>query len=311
MPAGMRKFTLILFVAACEPAAVSSAPDLAPARPPAETDFWSAFETQSYADLPSVRSGLQAAYDANPKDPETTLLLGHANLWTLAEFGRDPRDPSALPSRATDALRYFTEAAQLAPDDQRVPGWLGSIEVAIGNITGNADLLAQGQARIDAGAAAYPEFNLFVRALINGQLPIDSPDFPAGLEAMWQTLDLCAGESVDRAHPDFTKYLSRRTMTGPQRVCWNDHKARHNFEGFFLYMGDLALKSGDPATATQLYGNAKLSDSYATWPFSADLEQRIAEAVDRAKLYRDGDPMNDPPLANQTSTSCASCHAVK
>src|SRR5207244_10699356 len=107
------------------------------------------------------------------------------------------------------------------------------------------------------GVAAYAEFNLFVRALIDGQLPTSDPAFAQGVDALWKTLDLCAGEPVDRANPDFTRYLGRKTSTGVQRVCWNDEQAPHNFEGFFLYMGDLVVKSGDAATGAKLYANAK------------------------------------------------------
>jgi hypothetical protein len=315
----MRKFIVFILVsAACTQTAhapqpdLGSAPDLAPtAAERAANEFWAAFSSQDYASLPVVRGDLQAVYDSDPHDPGNTLLLGHANLWTLAEFGRDPRDPSQLPSRAMDALRYFGEAAQLAPDDQRIPGWLGSVEFAIGNITSNDALVTQGRQHIDAGVGTWPEFNLFVRAFINGQLPVSQPEFATAIDDLWKTLDLCAGETVDRVHPDYTKYLSRRTTDGPQRVCWNDAKAAHNLEGFFLYMGDLLVKSGDPTTAVEIYGNAQKLDSYGQWPFGADLEQRIKTASDRAALYRDADPMNDPPLANQTPTTCANCHAAK
>src|SRR5207245_11755607 len=109
---------------------------------------------------------LQASHDAQA-GAENTLLLAHSNLWTLAEFGRDPRDPSQLPQRAMDAQKYFTEAQALAPDDHRIQGWLAAIQIAIGNITGNQTVLTQGQLTLDQGVAAYPEFNLFVRALID------------------------------------------------------------------------------------------------------------------------------------------------
>jgi hypothetical protein len=94
-------------------------------------------------------------------------------------------------------------------------------------------------------------------------------------------------------------------------VCWNDKKAQHNFEGFFLYMGDLVVKAGDPATATRLYANAQRVDSYGTWPFRADLEARIAQASQHAAAFADADPTNDPVLAVQATTACAHCHAAR
>lgn len=278
----------------------------------ADRAFWAAFESQSYAELPTVRQGLADAYAAEPKDPENTLLLAHSNLWTLSEFGRTPPpagDPSTLPARAMDALKYFGEARALAPADGRIPGWLGALEIAIGNITQNAALGAQGQADLAAGVSSHPEFNLFVRALVNGQLPRTDPAFASAIDDMWKTLDLCAGEPVDRTNPDFTKYLSRQTTTGPQRVCWNDDKAAHNFEGFFLYMGDLLVKQGDVTTAAKVYANAKVLPSYASWPFRPALEQRIGDAAANAALFADADATNDPLLAVQSPTACANCHA--
>jgi hypothetical protein len=276
---------------------------------PAVTAFWDAFHAQQYDKLATVRAGLEAEYAADPKDPEVTLLLGHANLWTLSEFGRNPVDPSQLPARATDALRFFGEARTLAAGDHRIDGWEGATKIAIGTFTNNPTFLADGQKQLDSGVQAFPEFNLFVRALINGQLPVADPAFAVGVDAMWETLDLCAGETVDRKNPNFGKYLSRVTVTGPQRVCWNGPKAAHNFEGFFLYMGDLVVKQNDVATAIKLYETTKVAAEYPTWPFRAELEQRIATAQQRATLHNDSDPMNDPPLSNQAATSCASCHA--
>lgn len=278
----------------------------------AAQQFWMTFESQGYTDLPSVRAALTAELALHPGDAETTLLFAHANLWTLSEFGRTPPpvgDPGELPARATEALESFTAAGQLAPDDRRIDGWLASMEIAIGNFTSNAALIASGEARLTAGVEAYPEFNGFVRGLIGGQLPVTDPRFTAAEDAMWLTLDRCAGTTVDREKPDVTPYLPRRTKTGPQRVCWNPDKAPHNFEGFFLYMGDLAVKAGKVEQATQLYGNAKLAEDYAGWPLASELEARLATLAERRALYNDADPNNDPLLAVQSATSCAMCHA--
>jgi len=39
--------------------------------------------------------------------------------------------------------------------------------------------------------------------------------------------------------------MSKKTKEGKKRVCWNSWIAPHNFEGFFLNMGDMLVKSGD------------------------------------------------------------------
>jgi hypothetical protein len=52
---------------------------------------------------------------------------------------------------------------------------------------------------------------------------------------------------------------------GKKRACWNSWIAPHNFEGFFLNMGDMLVKVGDWRTAQKIYANAKLSPDYANW----------------------------------------------
>src|SRR5438132_10205008 len=129
---GSMRSLLFVFVLGCETGGnVAAQPDLA--QDPAVAGFWNAFFAQGYASLPSVRTQLQASHDAQA-GAENTLLLAHSNLWTLAEFGRDPRDPSQLPPRAMDAQKYFTEAQALAPDDHRIQGRLAAIQIAIGDI---------------------------------------------------------------------------------------------------------------------------------------------------------------------------------
>ena len=58
----------------------------------------------------------------------------------------------------------------------------------------------------------------------------------------------------------------------------NSWIAPHNFEGFFLNMGDMLVKAGDWATAQKIYANAKLSSTYAGWKYRAVLESRIEQA---------------------------------
>jgi hypothetical protein len=277
----------------------------------AESAFWKAFHAERYDQLTDVTAELDAAYtvDATADD---TLLDAHARLWRLAEWGRDPtQDTSQIPGIALTAEARFKQAQALAPDDARIAGWLGPLEMNIGEATNDPSRVALGQMILDQGVTAYPEFNLFVRGLVTMSLPATDPSYAPGIDAFWQNLDACYGEPVDRQHLDISIYAGQETHTGAKRVCWNGEMDPHNLEGFFLYMGDAFIKTGDATTATLAWSQAQKSASYAAWPFKADLEARLQSADAWAALFDDQDPSNDPVLINASATNCAACHASK
>src|SRR5207245_7486543 len=103
----------------------------------------------------------------------------------------------------------------------------------------------------------------------------------------WALLDLCAnGERVDRKSGDFAPVMRFETREGVKRVCWNSWIAPHNFEGFFLNMGDMIVKAGDPATVRKVDAQAKLAKEYTAWPYRDVLERRIAQADENVALFR-------------------------
>jgi hypothetical protein len=103
--------------------------------------------------------------------------------------------------------------------------------------------------------------------------------------------------------------MALETTTGPKRACWNSWIAPHNFEGFFLNMGDMLVKQGDPATARRAYANARLSKTYQQWPFKSVLEERIAQADENVALFRDPRPGEKTRTMMGMSTfACMGCH---
>lgn len=113
-------------------------------------------------------------------------------------------------------------------------------------------LTRQGYFMLKDAIEAWPEFNLFTAGYVMSRLPADSPQLREGLEWEWQNLDICIGEKLDRANPDYTRYMSMETREGPKRACWNSWIAPHNLEGFFLNMGDMLVKAGDWQTAQKI-----------------------------------------------------------
>jgi hypothetical protein len=102
------------------------------------------------------------------------------------------------------------------------------------------------------------------------------------------------------------------TKEGRKRVCWNSWIAPHNFEGFFLNMGDMLVKRGDWQTAQKIYANARLSPDYAQWKFASTLETRIAQAQANVTEFnttqRAGKTSDDAVILNKTRFACMACH---
>lgn len=97
--------------------------------------------------------------------------------------------------------------------------------------------------------------------------------------------------------------MSMTTPVGPKRACWNSWIAPHNFEGFFLNMGDMLVKSGEWETAQKIYGLAKLSPDYVNWKFAPLLDQRIKDAKSNITPFT----ANKGIMAN-SKFSCMACH---
>ena len=119
---------------------------------------------------------------------------------------------------------------------------------------------------------------------------------------------MCVGKRVDRANPDYVRYMRLDTKQGPKRACWNSWIAPHNFEGFFLNFGDMLVKAGDPATAVKMYGNAKLTPDYATWPYKQVLEERITNAAANVEVFRRQDAPPGTPDHDPLDVACMGCH---
>jgi hypothetical protein len=77
----------------------------------------------------------------------------------------------------------------------------------------------------------------------------------------------------------------------------------------FITFGDFVLRSGQtPDQARAIYRSAMNSPTFAEWPFASELQARIDQADQRAALYADDDPSNDPPLWPSSGHLCVGCH---
>ena len=277
----------------------------------ADVLFWETFHRGEYEKIPDALAALTSAYLDNPTDSVTAAHIGFLHIWRLSERTRLDTVPSTTTDHAVMARKYFQEAVALDPSDARFLGFLGTATLAEGTIHRDEKLIRQGYYTLRDSIVAWPEFNLFTAGYVMSRKPADSPQFREGLDWQWRNLDECAQEKVDRQNPDYSKYMSLHTTEGKKRVCWNSWIAPHNFEGFFLTMGDMLVKSGNWQTAQKIYENAKLSSDYVQWKFRAVLEDRIKEAQGNVALFNtlelpDGKTKNRIMLNSEFS--CMACH---
>jgi hypothetical protein len=306
-------------LAGCGAIAVQMAPakvaskERTPAAVKADTLFWNTLHEGRYEGIPLALKAMTGAYLQDPSDDISAAHVGWLHIWRLAESARLSELDPGITDDAILARRYFQEAVALHPGEARYLGFLGSTQLAEGTIHRDEKLIRQGYFTLKAGIDAYPEFNLFTAGYLMSNQAADSERFREGLEWQWQNLDVCVGAKVDRANPDFKGYMALATTEGAKRVCWNGWIAPHNFEGFFLNMGDMLVKSGDWQTARKVYANARHSPTYAQWKYAPVLEARIEQAQANVTAFakppaQDRSSPAGSRMMFNSSYACMACH---
>jgi hypothetical protein len=306
----------LLGLAGCGTLAVWFAPDKTPSserRPQAaraDELFWRVLHAGAYDRIPEALTALKAAYVADPGDAVTAAHIGWLHIWRLSERARLPGGGGPdITDDAALSRKYFEEAVRLAPGEARYLGFYAGAMLAEGSIHKDERLLRRGYFTLKDAIAAWPEFNAFTAGYIAGLRPHDSSAFHDGLALLWENIDVCVGERVDRANPDYARYMRLETKAGPKRVCWNSWIAPHNVEGFFLHFGDMLVKAGDPARAVTMYANARLAAEFPSWPYRDALERRIVDAAANVEAFRRPDPpAGGPAMMVRSRYACVGCH---
>jgi hypothetical protein len=305
---------LMAVMTACASIAIRAAPkktsitERTSAAMAADELFWKIFHEGRYADISQALDKLQQAYLAEPRDASTAAHIAFLHIWRISERGRMDQVPAGITDEMILARRYFTEAVALAPEDARFLGFLAATTMSEGTLHRDERLVRMGFYQMADAVAAWPEFNLFTRGYVLSTLDHDNPRFRAGIEDQWETVDRIAGTTMDRDNPDFTPYLGREIHSGPLRVGWNSTIAPHNFEGFFLNMGDMLVKFGEPALARKIYSQAKLVKEYTDWPYRHVLEQRILDAEENVSIFRAEGTSSSRRILSESPISCMVCH---
>jgi hypothetical protein len=275
----------------------------------ADALFWKTFHDGDYDGIPKAMDAVKGAYLQSPNDPVSAAHVGFLHVWRIAERARLSAIAPSITDDSALARRYFGEALALQPSEARYQGFLATTMLAEANIHKDEKLKRRAYYAMLDAVDAWPEFNLFTAGYVFSNQAADSPQFKQGLQMQWRTLDLCSGSVVDRRNPDFTGFMQLETQQGPKRVCWNSWIAPHNFEGFFLNMGDMLVKTGDWATAQKVYANAKLSPSYAQWKYREVLQARIDQAqANVAAFNAPGGGQGDAVMMSQSRFACMGCH---
>ena len=273
--------------------------------------FWANLHGGEYERIPHALEAQTAAYLADPTDAVSAAHVGWLHIWKLSERARLSSIPATLTDDAIVSRRYFQEAVALNSEDARYLGFLASATLAEGAIHQDERLTRRGYFMMLDAIKAWPEFNLFTAGYVMSTQPADSERFKQALQWQWQNLDACVGETVDRKTAEYAKYMPLETREGKKRVCWNSQIAPHNLEGFFLNMGDMLVKAGDWETARKIYGDAKLSRTYAQWQYREVLEDRIRDAPDNVAAFNapiDAANRGDKRIMVATAFSCMACH---
>lgn len=280
----------------------------------AEEYFWTTLHQGNYQDIPNAEKLLLAAYLQDPNDPKLAAHLGFLHIWQIAERARlGVQDPHIV-DQIILANKYFSDAVELNPNDARFLGFLGDTYLIEGQIFKDQRQQVKGYFILKNAIVAWPQFNYFTAGYPMSSLPADSKQFKQGLEWQWKNMAVCAGEPIDRNNPDYSRYMKLETQVGPERACWNSWIAPYNFEGFFLNMGDMLVKSGDWQTAIKIYNNAKLASNYASWPYRSVLEQRIQNAKENVAAFNQPidnaalQPIEQKIIMFNSQFACMACH---
>ncbi len=280
-----------------------------PAAESASALMWATLHAGDYQSIDKVLPALNGAYLQDPNDARTAAHIGFLHIWRSAESGRLGKpDPTVLQSMAV-ARRFLEESVRLDGSDARYQGFRASARLAESAMHGDDALRRLGMADMQEAVRAWPQFNLFTLARNLGGAPAGSVPFQQAIDAFWQAQDLCIGGRLPRDDPDMKPFMKLETREGPNRVCWNSWMAPHNFEGFFLEWGDYLVKKGDVAGAKRIYANARLPDSYATWPYREHLESRLRDA--ELNVERFNAPVGAPdhaPIGRSSPIACVACH---
>lgn len=224
---------------------------------------------------------LEAATELYPDNARAFLFLGMCRLSAVAE------DSNLLV--ATEVLPALERAYELAPDDRRIPGWIGTVKVRMATIPllGSPEAEAEAIEYMIAAADLYPEFN-------NVSLAIA----------------FASGFGNDTPYPQMAleRLESITACVATDPTCVNGPNAPHNESGSMMLYGDVYAKVGDLENARHFYEAALTANGADTWPYRAEAIAMASDVEGRVARFTDGSSLNDPTFFVLGEQSCRGCH---
>lgn len=242
---------------------------------------------------------LAQATRRDPRDGRSHFLTGMMHLQRFERIDADPRHASeAGRLELLEAVQAFDRASPLLWDgvrgDSRAPGFAAAATYKKGVAFDEPDTIARGFQAMSDAADINPLFNGFIPF---GAGPIATPDS----DQYALILHL-----LDDVFPTlFTDCV------GQDEICFNGGLAPHNLEGTFVLFGDLYTKAGRIEKAQSYYAGAAQTGETAGWSptFIAHARALAASVPERAALYQNDDPSDDPPFTDLGGAgNCAYCH---
>lgn len=292
-----------------------------------DDEFLSALYRGEYNKIGELKSRFAALFpngDPTKASGVTLARMGFLNLWQFSERYRLINNPGASFAEDMKAelfqsigacANFYASAVAAAPDNAVYRGFAADCALFMGLAPGGAPYTLKGLEYAFEAIRRVPEFNLFTVGYALTSLPLETnrAEFDLGLEMLFKTLDICLDAKIDRNNPDVSPYMKTFDPTfGNKKYCYNTDIAAHNFEGFFLILGDVLLKSGKIAAGKTAYAQAKLLPSFSNWPYRELLEARIAAADQLAMPFAQPvDPMTKPyypTITFNSEYSCMVCH---
>jgi tetratricopeptide (TPR) repeat protein len=276
--------------------------------------FWEQFHKGNLNNLDSIINKLDVAYKIDSTNVLTNAHLGFAHIWALSEWQRIPNVGSQIKEHAYLSYKHFSKAYELNPNDKRILGFLGDIQMAYGSISGSKKMQRKGYFKGLKSIKEWPEFNKFTIGVTFAGSNPNSKFFQKALDWQWTTLEDCFTSTIDKTNPNLKEFISKEIPAhnlGRDRACYNSWIAPHNIEGYFLHMGDMITKTGDYTTAIKIYELAKSSPNYNTWTFKEILNNRIINAERNTKTFLDKTQKGiDNVIINNSGNLCMSCHKM-
>jgi hypothetical protein len=307
--------TLLVLLTGCEQIAIHTTPQKKPKISQsqlaiqAQKLFWTILHQGRYGDISTADSLLTAAYLENPNDPTLAAHIGFLHIWKITEHQRAKKADPLIVNEIILANNYFKEALQLDPDNPIYQGFYGDAQLIQGQIFKDERQQVKAYFSLKEAITHWPQFNYFTAGYPMSTLPASSEHFKKALEWQWLTLDLCAGKKIDRINPDYKEVMKNSDKQGKNRACWNSWIAPYNFEGFFMNMGDMLVKSGDWKTGILIYQNAKLAENYPSWPYRTQLEGKIKNAQAHMNDFQKKSPNRS--IMFNSGYGCMACHQKK